>query len=162
MSADPSRPDAGAGRRAEIAANLARVEERIAAATDFLRRAGVLRSLLDRGAIGLVTTHDLALTAVADELSSRAVNVHFEDRFEAGEILFDYTMKPGPVTGSANGSPNSGGYLLQAGFWPDQNVEVSILYQGFTTFNGASQNYDGAGRNAGQNNTVYTSLWLMF
>ena len=62
--------------------------------------AGVLRSLLDRGAIGLVTTHDLALTAVADELSSRAVNVHFEDRFEAGEILFDYTMKPGPVTRS--------------------------------------------------------------
>ncbi|MGE0445149.1 MAG: DNA mismatch repair protein MutS [Vicinamibacterales bacterium] len=62
--------------------------------------AGVLRSLLDRGAIGLVTTHDLALTAVAGELSSRAVNVHFEDRFEAGEILFDYTMKPGPVTRS--------------------------------------------------------------
>ena len=62
--------------------------------------AGVLRSLLDRGAIGLVTTHDMALTAVAGELSARAANVHFEDRFEGGEILFDYTMKPGPVTRS--------------------------------------------------------------
>jgi hypothetical protein len=61
---------------------------------------GVLRSLLDRGAIGLVTTHDLALTAVADALATRAVNVHFEDRFDAGELHFDYRMKPGPVTRS--------------------------------------------------------------
>ena len=61
---------------------------------------GVLRSLIDRGAIGLITTHDLALTAVADALAPRAVNVHFEDRFEAGEIHFDYRVKPGPVTRS--------------------------------------------------------------
>jgi hypothetical protein len=60
----------------------------------------VLRSLLDRGAIGLITTHDLALTAIADELAPRAVNVHFEDWFEASAIRFDYRMKPGPVTRS--------------------------------------------------------------
>ena len=62
--------------------------------------AGVLRSLLDRGAIGLITTHDLALTAIARDLSPRATNVHFEDRFEGGEIQFDYRMKDGPVTRS--------------------------------------------------------------
>jgi len=62
--------------------------------------AGILRALLDRGAIGLITTHDLALTNVADTLGSRASNVHFDDRFEAGEIAFDYVMKPGPVTRS--------------------------------------------------------------
>jgi DNA mismatch repair ATPase MutS len=62
--------------------------------------AGVLRSLLDRGAIGLITTHDLALTSVADELSPRAANVHFQDWFEGNEIRFDYLMKPGPVTRS--------------------------------------------------------------
>jgi hypothetical protein len=61
---------------------------------------GVLRSLLDRGAIGLITTHDLALTRVADDLAPRAVNVHFEDTFEGGEIHFDYRMKQGPVTRS--------------------------------------------------------------
>jgi hypothetical protein len=61
---------------------------------------GVLRSLLDRGAIGLITTHDLALTAIADDLSPRALNVHFQDSFEEGEIAFDYRMKPGPVTRS--------------------------------------------------------------
>jgi hypothetical protein len=62
--------------------------------------AGVLRSLLDRGAIGLITTHDLAVTAVADALTARAANVHFEDWFDGGEMRFDYRMKPGPVTHS--------------------------------------------------------------
>ena len=61
---------------------------------------GVLGSLLDRGAIGLITTHDLALTAIADRLSPRAANVHFEDHFDGGEIVFDFRMKPGPVTRS--------------------------------------------------------------
>ena len=62
--------------------------------------AGVLQGLLDRGAVGLITTHDLALTSVADELSPRATNVHFADWFEDGDIRFDYRMKPGPVTRS--------------------------------------------------------------
>jgi MutS domain V len=62
--------------------------------------AGVLRSLLDRGAIGLITTHDLALTTVADQLSPSAANVHFQDWFEGNDIRFDYLMKSGPVTRS--------------------------------------------------------------
>jgi hypothetical protein len=57
----------------------------------------VVRSLLDRGAIGLITTHDLALTVIADGLAPRAVNVHFQDSFEQNTITFDYRMKPGPV-----------------------------------------------------------------
>ncbi len=61
---------------------------------------GVLRSFLDRGAIGLITTHDLALTDVEKDLAPRAVNVHFEDRFEGSDIVFDYRMRPGPVTRS--------------------------------------------------------------
>ena len=62
--------------------------------------AGVLRALVDRGAIGLATTHDLALTTIAEQLGGRAANVHFDDRFEGGTIVFDYVMKPGPVTRS--------------------------------------------------------------
>ena len=61
---------------------------------------GILRGLLARGAIGLVTTHDLALTVIADELAPRAANIHFEDFFEGGEIRFDYRIKLGPVTRS--------------------------------------------------------------
>jgi MutS domain V len=60
----------------------------------------LLLNLIDRGAIGLTTTHDLALTAIADQSRGRAVNVHFEDEFRDGELMFDYRMKPGPVTHS--------------------------------------------------------------
>jgi len=57
----------------------------------------LIRGLLERGAIGLVTTHDLALAAIADDLAPRASNVHFEDRLEGERIVFDYTLKPGVV-----------------------------------------------------------------
>lgn len=60
----------------------------------------LLLDLIDRGAIGLTTTHDLALTAIADQSGGRAVNVHFEDQLKDGELIFDYRMKPGPVTHS--------------------------------------------------------------
>ena len=58
---------------------------------------GVVKGLLDRGSIGLVTTHDLALAAIVERLGHRASNVHFEDHFEDGQIRFDYVMRPGVV-----------------------------------------------------------------
>jgi hypothetical protein len=60
----------------------------------------LLLNLIDRGAIGLTTTHDLALTAIADQSGGRAVNVHFEDELKDGKLIFDYRMKPGRVTHS--------------------------------------------------------------
>jgi DNA mismatch repair ATPase MutS len=58
---------------------------------------GVVRGLLDRGSIGLVTTHDLALAEIVTNLGHPAANVHFEDHLEDGEIRFDYVMRPGVV-----------------------------------------------------------------
>jgi hypothetical protein len=58
---------------------------------------GLLRALLDRGFIGLVTTHDLSLARVATELAPAAENVHFEDRLENGLLRFDYKMRLGVV-----------------------------------------------------------------
>jgi DNA mismatch repair ATPase MutS len=60
----------------------------------------VLRQFVERGAIGLITTHDLALTGITERLQPHATNVHFEDRFESGELQFDYRLKSGPVTRS--------------------------------------------------------------
>jgi hypothetical protein len=57
----------------------------------------VLRGLVERGAIGLATTHDLALAEIASRLDGRAVNVHFEDHIEDGEIRFDFRLRPGVV-----------------------------------------------------------------
>lgn len=65
------------------------------------RRVGTesfVRSLLSRGAIGLVTTHDLALAAIAEGLNGHAANFHFEDRFENGELRFNYRLTPGVVS----------------------------------------------------------------
>jgi hypothetical protein len=56
---------------------------------------GVVRGLVKRGAIGLVTTHDLALTQIVDDLGPRAANVHFEDHLEDGKMTFDYLLRPG-------------------------------------------------------------------
>ena len=50
------------------------------------------------GAIGFVTTHDLSLASIVDDLGDEAVNVHFEDQFEDGKMTFDYKMKDGVVT----------------------------------------------------------------
>ncbi len=57
----------------------------------------LVRGLVGRGAIGLVTTHDLALADIVGVLGERAANVHFEDHIEDGRILFDYVMRPGVV-----------------------------------------------------------------
>ena len=59
---------------------------------------GVLEYLVDLGAIGMVTTHDLALAAIGDRLGSRAVNVHFEDQMVGGELSFDYRLRQGNAT----------------------------------------------------------------
>jgi hypothetical protein len=53
--------------------------------------------LVERGAVGLVSTHDLALTAIPEEIGSRAVNCHFEDHLEEGRLHFDYKLYPGIV-----------------------------------------------------------------
>ena len=61
---------------------------------------GLLRGLIGRGGIGLVTTHDLALSQIADDLAPRAANVHFEDHLEGGVMTFDYLCRPGIMTKS--------------------------------------------------------------
>lgn len=55
------------------------------------------RGLVDRGAVGLITTHDLALADIVDVLGPQAANVHFEDHLDDGHMTFDYRMRPGIV-----------------------------------------------------------------
>lgn len=60
----------------------------------------ILRGLLRLGAAGLVTTHDLALTRIAESVEPPGVNLHFEDHLEAGRVVFDYRIRPGVVAKS--------------------------------------------------------------
>jgi DNA mismatch repair ATPase MutS len=76
------------------------LDEILAGTNSHDRRIGaeaVVRSLIQRPAIGMVTTHDLALTEIAARLAPRAVNVHFADEMVGGELHFDYQLHAGPV-----------------------------------------------------------------
>jgi DNA mismatch repair ATPase MutS len=57
----------------------------------------VVRELVSKGAIGLVTTHDLALTAIPEAMDGAGQNCHFEDSIEDGRLKFDYRLRPGIV-----------------------------------------------------------------
>jgi hypothetical protein len=94
---------------------------------------------------------------------------HWTNKYTATGAIFSTTgntdpllYAPGPLTGSNNGSPNTRGYTAQFAFWPVQNIDLSANYTGYSKFNGASTNYDGANRNASDNNTLYVALWLNF
>lgn len=84
------------------------LDEILHGTNSFDRRIGaeaIVRALVAGGAIGLVTTHDLALTEAVEALgsalpggpSSAAANMHFEDRLVDGRMVFDYRMRPGVV-----------------------------------------------------------------
>jgi hypothetical protein len=76
------------------------LDEVLAGTNSHDRRIGaeaVIRGLEARGAIGLVTTHDLTLAEIAASRPGVFVNVHFADRFEDGALVFDYRMREGVV-----------------------------------------------------------------
>ena len=87
----------------ETAGVLFLLDEVLAGTNSHDRRQGaeaIIRGLVELGAIGLVTTHDLALTSGVSELGLKARNVHFEDRFEGGVLHFDYRLREGVVQAS--------------------------------------------------------------
>jgi hypothetical protein len=61
---------------------------------------GVLRALIERGAIGLVSTHDLALAEVPGLAAGSLVNVHFQDELVEGRLNFDFKLRAGIVAKS--------------------------------------------------------------
>ena len=75
--------------------------------------------------------------------------------------LYPIGSSPG-VTTSANGSPDTRGWVVEANYLPWLNVKLSAQYTSYSKFNGGSNNYDGYGRNASDNNTVYVAAWLAY
>ncbi len=61
---------------------------------------GIVRALVERGAMGLVSTHDLALTDIGGSVEGHLHNVHFQDEFANGRMSFDYKLREGVVTKS--------------------------------------------------------------
>ncbi|MFY9648101.1 MAG: hypothetical protein WAK29_23200 [Terriglobales bacterium] len=97
------------------------------------------------------------------------VEYHYGNRYTGtfGWFITSGTPDPllypvGAVTGSANGDPRSAGYLANVSYWPWQNLQLAAQYTGYTRFNGGSTNYDGSGRNANANNTIYLDAKFVF
>jgi hypothetical protein len=69
---------------------------------------------------------------------------------------------PGSVGGSDNGKPTTQGSILELDYLPEPNLRLMLQYYVYSRFNGGRRNYDGAGRAASDNNTLFANLWLVY
>jgi hypothetical protein len=83
---------------------------------------------------------------------------HFSTTGSSDAVLY----APSATFGFGNNSPNSSGWIGEVSYVPWQNVKLLVQYVAYQKFNGASSNYDGNGRNASDNNTLYLLAWLNF
>jgi hypothetical protein len=69
---------------------------------------------------------------------------------------------PAAVVGSRTGSPDNNGLITEVDVMPWQNLRLQLQYVTYGKFNGATSNYDGFGRNASDNNTLFIIAWLLY
>jgi hypothetical protein len=74
----------------------------------------------------------------------------------------DGMYTPESVSGNRTGIPNSNGFIAQLDFMPWFNTQFSLQYVFYNKFNGAKTDYDGFGRYAMDNNTLYLLVWVNF
>jgi len=110
----------------------------------------------------------------SNSLDTFKVNLNYYYRSQVGTIggtvsYFSTTgdtdtilYSPEIVNGSRTGSTNSNGFNLEADYLPWEKLKFSVQYITYNKFNGARSNYDGFGRDASDNNTLYFLVWLMF
>jgi len=110
----------------------------------------------------------------SDSLDTFMIHFHYDYRGSFGILggslgYFSTTgdkdtllYSPEQVNGSRTGRPDSDGFILEADYLPWEKIRLSLQYIIYDKFNGAHSNYDGSGRNASDNNTLYVLLWLMF
>ena len=127
----------------------------------YVRENSALVASLDSGAVGQSRHH----------LNSANANVeyHFGNKYSAALGWFDNSgtadatlYAPASVSGSENGSPKSSGVIANVSWWPMQNLDLAAQYTAYSRFNGANTNYDGSGRNASANNTLYLLSRFVF
>lgn len=93
---------------------------------------------------------------------------HFQTHGDADPLLY----APEADSGSRNGKPDSTGWILQADWtpfgketsWgaPWANLRLGVQYTAYNKFNGGGNNYDGFGRDAADNNTLFLFGWTTF
>jgi len=83
--------------------------------------------------------------------------VAYFDTWGSKDKLLYVTGTPGD--NSRTGKPNSNGFILEGSYSPLKYTKITIQYTIFNRFNGSGSNYDGFGRNASDNNTLFLAIW---
>jgi hypothetical protein len=108
-------------------------------------------------------------------LTSKFTLQYLYDLTYGFDVQYFYTVGSGDATlyGTRNGSPRTDGWVFEADwlpfnksggpwFWPYSNIKFDVQYTVYNTFNGSRRNFDGDGRNAPDNNTLYAEAWIAF
>lgn len=89
-----------------------------------------------------------------------------EARYGASLAFFDQTgttdtalYDPTPVSGNISGNPAVRGWTQEVFWMPVQYLRIGAQYTAYTKYNGAARDYDGSGRNARDNNSIFFYLW---
>jgi hypothetical protein len=90
-----------------------------------------------------------------------ATVAYFTTTGSSDSLLYD-PDGPGSQGESQNGSPDTTGYILEADYMPRDDVRIMLQYTGYTKYLGSSSNYDGTGRSASDNNSLFLNLWFAF
>ena len=95
--------------------------------------------------------------------SSQAFGLgYFSTTGDSDPLLYAPDLVNNPTGGSLSGSPDSNGWILQYDYLPRQNVQLIAQYTLYNKFNGASDNYNGSGRKASDNDTLFLMLWVLW
>ncbi len=90
-------------------------------------------------------------------------NLYLKDGLGATVGYFNSTGSvDADVVASSTNKPNSNGFIYQIEYLPWYNTKFSIQYVTYSKFDGSKANYNGAGRNAADNNTLYLLAWFNF
>jgi hypothetical protein len=99
-----------------------------------------------------------------DLTTTRAFGTYYWQRKLGGTFGFFSTTGSGDTTflGNTTGHPDTKGWTAEFNYLPWLNTKLSLQYTAYSKYSGASSNYDGAGRNAKDNDSVYALVWLSF
>lgn len=105
-------------------------------------------------------------SSVDNHLNTWAINAQYYwyERFGPSLGYFNTTGSSDALLypDSVNGSPDSSGWILQWTYLPAQNVQLGAQYTLYNKFDGSSSNYDGTGRSASDNDTLYLFAWFLW
>lgn len=83
---------------------------------------------------------------------------YFDTRGDANDLLYN---TGDPVMGSTNGRPDTRGWTAELNYLPIENIKLALRYTSYQKFNGASDNYDGFGRSARDNDSIFALIWVL-